>query len=156
MPLVVAGDGPELEHARAIAPDGVRFLGAVEAAQVVNLLQRARALVVPSLWYEPFGRVIIEAFAAGVPVIAGNIGGISEVVDEDRSGLLIPPRIEAAWLDALARLASDRESKRLGQGAYESWRENFSPEVALRSLEQIYREAIEHAQSKRGECNEDT
>jgi len=148
MPLVVAGDGPELEHARAIAPDGVRFLGAIEATQVLNLLQRARALVVPSLCYEPFGRVIIEAFAAGVPVIANSIGGIPEVVGENRSGLLVPPGNEAAWVDALTRLADDRESTRLGNGAYESWRENFSPELALRSLEQIYRETIEHARTR--------
>lgn len=139
--LLVVGDGPERARLEAIARPGVEFRGAVEPDEAAGLLRRARALLYPSRWYEGSPRALIEALAAGVPVIASDIGGLPEHVIHDVSGRLVPVDAADAWAEAVEALADDATSERLGRGAYESWRENFSPEVALCSLEQIYREA---------------
>jgi glycosyltransferase involved in cell wall biosynthesis len=156
LPLLVVGDGPERERLEALARPGVEFRGRVESDEAAGLLSRARTLLYPSRCYEGSPRAVIEALAAGVPVIASDIGGLPEHVSHDISGLLVRVDDADAWAEAVEVLADDATSERLGQGANESWRKNFSPEVALTSLEQIYREAIEHAPFERGECNEDT
>jgi glycosyltransferase involved in cell wall biosynthesis len=156
LPLLVVGNGPERARLEALARPGVEFRGAVDADEAARLLERARALLYPSRWYEGSPRAVIEALAAGVPVIASDIGGLPEHVSHNASGLLVPVDDAEAWTEAIEGLMDDVVSKRLGDGAYESWRESFSPEVALRSLEKIYREAIERAPSKREECYEDT
>jgi glycosyltransferase involved in cell wall biosynthesis len=141
--LVIAGDGPERRRLEALAPDGTEFLGAVEAVRVKALLAEARALLVPSRSFEGSPRAVIEAMAAGVPVIASDIGGIPEHVENEVSGLLVPPVEVPAWTAAIDRLCDPGLSERLGDGAYASWHARFRPEIALASLEEIYRDAIE-------------
>jgi len=71
----------------------VQFLGFVNPA---SFFAEIDVLVVPSKWYEPFGRVVVEAYAFGVPVIAARSGGLPEIVEEGRTGLLYDPgNIEA-------------------------------------------------------------
>lgn len=72
VPLVVAGQGPVL-------PDGVNYRGLVGPAERARLMSRARALVVPSLYLEPFGMVAIEALASGTPIITTDWGGLAEI-----------------------------------------------------------------------------
>lgn len=141
--LVVAGDGPERERLSDLAPAGVEFIGAVEAATVPGLLADARALLMPSRWYEGSPRVIVEALAAGVPVIASNIGGLPEHVEDGVNGLLVDPGDVAGWASAIDRLRDADLSLKLGEGAYRRWQKEFSPEVALKTLEELYGEAIE-------------
>lgn len=131
----------------AFARLGVEFRGAVDADEAARLLRQARALLYPSRCYKGSPQALIEALAAGVPVIASDIDGLPEHVSHDVSGLLAPADDADAWAEAVETLADDATSERLGQGTYESWREHFSPEAALNSLEQIYREAIEHAKN---------
>lgn len=140
--LLVAGDGPEAGRLRASAPEGVTFLGMVPPERARELVAGARALLVPSLWYETFGRVIVEAYASGVPVIASRIGALPEVVEEGVTGLLAEPGDPASWAEAIERLRDDELSLRLGEGAYRAWAERYTPEENLRRLEAIYREAI--------------
>ena len=96
--LVIAGDGPErpaVEKAAHGRP--VELLGAVEPERARALIGNARAVLLPSLCYEGAPRVIVEAFAAGVPVLASRVGGIPEQVDDGRSGRLVEPENEAGW-----------------------------------------------------------
>lgn len=147
--LVVVGDGPERRRLESLAGPGVELRGAVAAGNVPSLLRGARAVLVPSIGYETAGRVGIEAFAAGVPVIASRIGGLPEHVDHGVSGLLVEPGNATAWVDAVAQLEDDDTSVRLGDGAYTAWQERFSPDIGLRSLETLYREAIALAEVAR-------
>jgi glycosyltransferase involved in cell wall biosynthesis len=141
--LVVAGDGPEGPALRALASDSVRFLGSVPVSEVSALMARARAVLVPSRCYEGQPRGILEAYAAGVPVIASDIGGLPEVVQDEVTGLLVPPTSLDAWRDAIARLLVDEETEGLGNGAWGLWRDRFSPEQGLASLESHYERALE-------------
>jgi len=69
----------------------VEWLGRQPLQTVYALMGEATALIFPSKWYETFGRVAIEAFAKGTPVIASQIGAIAELVEHERTGLLFQP-----------------------------------------------------------------
>jgi glycosyltransferase involved in cell wall biosynthesis len=139
--LLVVGDGPTARALRGGAPRNVEFRPTVAPAEVPALIREARALLLPSRWYEAQPRVILEAYAAGVPVVASDIGALPEAVSPD-SGLLVAPGDAGAWADAVGKLLDDRESERLGEGAWRLWRDHYSPEQALQNLEDAYRRAV--------------
>lgn len=139
--LLIVGTGPEETRLRVAAGAGVEVRGPARPDQVPSLLRGARALVLPSLWHDPAPRVVPEAFATGVPVVANSVGGLPEMVTEGETGLLADPADRGTWAAALSRLMGNTESLRLGAGALQAWRERFSPEVALANLEDAYRQA---------------
>ncbi|MFL5737014.1 MAG: glycosyltransferase family 4 protein [Actinomycetota bacterium] len=141
-PVLVVGDGPDAEALRRSAPANVAFRGQVGASEVPSILASARALLVPSRWYEAAPRSIIEAYAAGVPVIASDIGALPEAVPDGRTGLLARADDPAGWAARMEDLADDATSERLGEGAYRLWTERFSPERGVRDLEEAYSEAM--------------
>jgi glycosyltransferase involved in cell wall biosynthesis len=136
--LLVAGDGPELTRLRTLAREGVEFLGAVPAERARMLTREARAVLVPSRCYEAFSRVIVEAYAAGVPVAASRIGALPDIVEDGITGLLARPDDPASWTEALEQLQDDELSLRLGENAYRTWAERYTPEANLRLLEDLY------------------
>jgi len=93
VPLKIVGDGPLANWVAAAAAQvpGVDLLGRMPQTEVYKLMGEAAFLIFPSEWYETFGRVAIEAFAKGTPVIASNIGAIAELVDSGRVGLHFRP-----------------------------------------------------------------
>jgi glycosyltransferase involved in cell wall biosynthesis len=137
--LVVVGDGPDRAKLEAAAPDTVEFRGAVPPDQVGGYLAQARALVLPSICYEGAPRTVVEAYAAGVPVVANRHGALPSVVGEGVTGLLVDPADPGAWRGALTELGADEVSLRLGEGAFANWRSRYSPEKGLADLEAAYR-----------------
>lgn len=107
--FLIAGTG-QGEYARALPErfpgQNTRFLGWTRPEE---FLPRIDALAVPSLFREPFGRVVIEAFAHGVPVIGAKSGGIPETIQPGVNGALFEPGDEAALAAAILGLARDRE-----------------------------------------------
>ncbi len=97
--LVVVGSGPDLERLRALHGDRVRFTGRVDDEELVGLVARARAQIVPNV--EEFGIAAVEAQAAGRPVVAAAAGGAMETVVEGETGLLVEPDSVAAFAAAL-------------------------------------------------------
>ena len=140
--LVVAGDGPERASLEQRSGRHVTFVGSVAAPEAQELLRSARALVVPSRWYEAQPRVILEAFAAGVPVLASRIGALPELVEDGVNGRLAAVDDPAAWRLALTEIADDAESVRLGDQAFATWQQRFTPELGLRELEAAYESAL--------------
>jgi glycosyltransferase involved in cell wall biosynthesis len=141
--LLVAGDGPERSGLEQMAAGrGVRFVGELASGEVPTALAGARALLVPSICYEGQPRAILEAFAAGVPVVASRIGGLTELVTDEVTGFTVSPGDARGWQEAVRRLLDDEVSLRLGAGAHALWSERFAPERALALLESAYREAI--------------
>jgi glycosyltransferase involved in cell wall biosynthesis len=147
--LVVVGDGPERARLEAMAPGTVEFRGAVPSDQVAGFLADARALVLPSICYEGAPRTVVEAYAAGVPVVANRYGALPTVVNEDETGLLVQPNDSGAWRAALEALLVDETSERLGEGAFSAWRNGYSPEQGLADLEAAYHTVTASARSKR-------
>jgi glycosyltransferase involved in cell wall biosynthesis len=86
IPLRVAGDGP-LAGAVRDAPAGVSWEGRVSRDRLFELMRDAAVLVVPSVTYETFGLAVIEAYAAGLPVVASDIGAVGELVEEGVTGV---------------------------------------------------------------------
>ncbi|MBV9827128.1 MAG: glycosyltransferase, partial [Alphaproteobacteria bacterium] len=100
--LAIAGAGAETYVAdlRARMPADVVFLGWVDP---VEFLREIDFLVVPSVWREPFGRIVVEAFAAGVPVIGSDTGGIAELVKDEVNGFVFSNGSPGSLLVALQR-----------------------------------------------------
>jgi glycosyltransferase involved in cell wall biosynthesis len=140
--FVVAGDGPERSRLEQQSGRHVTFLGSVAAQEAQELLRSARALVVPSRWYEAQPRVILEAFAAGVPVIASRIGALPELVDDGVNGRLVAVDDPQAWRKALTEIGDDAKSVRLGEQAFVTWKRRFTPELGLQELETAYEHAL--------------
>lgn len=89
VPLKIVGDGP-LRHQVAETTTrlaDVEWLGTRTLAEVYELMGQAMMLIMPSKWYETFGRVVVESFAKGTPVITANIGAIAELVVPGHTGL---------------------------------------------------------------------
>ena len=139
--FVIAGDGPRGAELRAMADrlglaDRVRFAGHVE--DVPTLLAQAEAFVLPST-SEAFPNAAIEAMAAGLPVVASAVGGLLDLVDHGRTGVLVPPSDPSALAGAMASLVSDpARAARLGAAAREEVAHRYSFDRMVRSFEDLY------------------
>jgi len=144
----VAGEGHKLEECRQTCAilgltGRVTFHGWQAPAGVFALLQSCRALVFPSLWPEPFGLVALDAMAAGRAVIAGRSGGIPEIVQEGRSGLLVNPGDAPALAQAMQQLA--QQPALATQFGYEGRRileNDFSMEKHMDGLMALYAQVM--------------
>jgi glycosyltransferase involved in cell wall biosynthesis len=126
-----------------LLPPNAEFLGMKDRKGVQHLLAGARALIVPSIWYENQPFVILEAFAAGKPVIASDLGGMTELVKHGERGLLTPPRDAEALAGAMKRLWDDPAwAVEMGHQAQEYARERHSAQTCYRELEEIYQETL--------------
>ncbi|PJK31059.1 glycosyltransferase family 4 protein [Minwuia thermotolerans] len=108
--LTVVGDGVAARHVRqAFAPyrGRVDFVGALPAGRLARVYRQHDLLVWPAV-NEAYGMALIEASARGLPVVAGNEGGVSEVVRHGVNGLLVPPRDPVAFGRVLARVMTQR------------------------------------------------
>ncbi|KPL87259.1 hypothetical protein SE16_12215 [Ardenticatena maritima] len=85
----------------------MRFLGTLNREHVWQTLSEVDVVLVPSLWYETYCFVAHEAFAAGRPVIASNLGVLAERVDHEVNGLLVEPGNIEAWREAMQRVVDD-------------------------------------------------
>jgi glycosyltransferase involved in cell wall biosynthesis len=141
--LRIAGDGEHRERLeRRVSELGlgtaVTFLGNCDAGRVRRLLAGAAALVVPSI-YEGMPLVVLEAMAAGVPVVASAVSGIPEVVQDGETGWLVPPEDPRALKEALEDvLAQPQEARRRGEAGRRRVDECFRPSMAAAS----WREAV--------------
>lgn len=115
--LVIAGDGPLRGQLQQLAislriDEKVEFLGQKGRSEIVKLLQGCQVFVLPSR-SEPFGIAIVEALACGKPVVATAVGGIPEVIENGKNGILVEPDNSAALADALIRVLTNQALQRL-------------------------------------------
>ena len=140
--LRVAGDGPEAAVLDGIA--GVTKLGRLIVDDVRQEMSAATALVVPSISYETFGLVVIEAFACGTPVIASRIGALAGLVEDGVTGLLFEPG-NAADLAAKMSWALEHpaELSQMGRNARLEYERSYTAERNYELLMNIYEDAID-------------
>jgi glycosyltransferase involved in cell wall biosynthesis len=150
--LEIVGQGPEREAIEAQAArlglgGRVALLGRVSDSDLQEAYLRADVFVLPSVLdqrgdTEGLGVVLLEAMNARVPVIASEVGGITDIVREGETGLLVPSGDPAALASALRRLAGDSSlAARLSEAGYASLHERFSWRTIIDRWTAIYREA---------------
>ena len=144
--LLLVGQGSLQSETTTLAQDlglgeAVKFLGVREDVPVV--MSAADAYVMSSAW-EGMPMVLLEAGAAGLPIVATRVGGNHEVVLEEESGFLVPPRDAAALGLALARLADLSPDRRraMGRRGFEHVREQYGLERVAEKWEEIYRDVL--------------
>jgi glycosyltransferase involved in cell wall biosynthesis/predicted Ser/Thr protein kinase len=148
--FLLAGEGPEREPLEALAAqlgiaERVRFLGRRE--DVPELLGACDVFALPSL-YEGSSLAVLEAMAAGIPIVSSAIGGTDELVEDDRSGLLVAPGDAGALAAALRRVIGNpalRES--LAAGARERVEAGLTREQMAARVSGVYRELLGDTQS---------
>ncbi|MDX2230102.1 MAG: glycosyltransferase family 4 protein [Leptolyngbyaceae cyanobacterium bins.349] len=148
VPLKILGDGPMLElvtQAMQTMPE-IEWLGRRVLEDVYEIMGNAAFLVFPSEWYETFGRVAIEAFAKGTPVIASNIGAISELVAHEHTGLLFQPGdssdlvAKITWL-----LAHPQKLSQMRRQARAEFEAKYTASTNYQRLMEIYRMAYDQS-----------
>lgn len=127
----------------------VTLAGRLPQPQVDHWLQTADLFVAPSR-YESFGLIFAEAMRWGTPVIGTTAGGIPEIVEDGKSGILIPPENPVDLADAIIRLLSDRDRCRtLGEAGRRRVEQEFSVDRLARREEALYQEVIDRGRGRR-------
>jgi len=146
----IVGDGPERaaleEHARNLGvADRITWHGALAQTDLPPLYQRAALLVVPSI-DEGFGLVAVEGQMCATPVIAANSGGLSDIVRNGQTGVLVPPLDPTTLAQAIdAMLRNPDRARELGAAGRVHALASFAPESAARRYAMLYRSTLEHA-----------
>jgi len=136
--LLVAGDGELRGGLERKAGPRVRFLGPLGRERVLELLAAADAALLSSSW-ENFPHVLVEALAAGTPVIATRVGGVPEIVEDGVNGLLVEPNDAAALATAIRRFFGEEELRRRLQANAASSVARFSPAAVFDELDRTLR-----------------
>jgi phosphatidylinositol alpha-mannosyltransferase len=122
----------------------VKFVGLVSAEDLPRFYRTAHVFCAPSTGFESFGLVLLEAMAAGAPIVASDIPGYHHVVTHEREGLLVPPADERGIADAVVRLLQDEGLRsRLGQRGRETARQYSWRHIARRTLD-LYARCIDY------------
>jgi glycosyltransferase involved in cell wall biosynthesis len=132
---LVVGDGEEMAELQGLAADvpHVKFLGRLENADLRRYYEHAIAVIVPTMGFETFGVVLVEAFGYRTPVIARRTGPFPEIVDAANGGLLFSNTGEL--VDAMRRLHTDRTLRDgLGANAFAACRSFWSEEAVMNRL----------------------
>ncbi len=141
--LKVIGAGPMEKQLKDFCElaglKNVRFLGRLRHTEVMDEIARSRFVVVPSLFYEPFGYLPIEAACLGKTVVASRVGGLPEIVADNETGLLVPPGDAKTLASTIAALAADEPKIRaMGRGARAQAETRFRPDDYYKKLMEIY------------------
>ena len=147
--IVVAGRGERLTTqiksliASKKYSDRVVFLGYLSREELYRAYARATVVVCPNSWPEPFGRVPLEAGISRRPIVAYAVGGISENIIHEKTGLLVPENDEDALVEAIIMLMKNTEyAEVLGNQAHQHIRNNFSVNITAEALSESWSKAI--------------
>lgn len=141
--LILVGKGPLEKEIKKYIKDNdiknIEFLGFKQNNEVMNLINSARGLIVPSQWYEGFPMTIAESLSLGVPVIAGDIGNLPSIINEMENGLLFKYNDKNSLIEKINILKDDSELiKKLSAGAMNSFNGQYNSEKNYEVLINIY------------------
>lgn len=140
--LLIAGDGPERASLEQELPTRARMVGHLPSTELAGVMLEARAMIMPSLWYEGFPRVLVEAFSAGLPTAVSDGGGPAEIVSQALgSRWLFRSRDRPALNEILQTMADDDWCDSSGLMARQAFEKSFSRDQAADRLVQIYSNA---------------
>ncbi|KAA3613997.1 MAG: glycosyltransferase family 1 protein [Calditrichaeota bacterium] len=149
IPLKIAGGGPMIDaigtKLQTENIDHIELQGFVNSKKRTDLLARARFLVVPSNWYEGMPTVVLEALAAGVPVLASRIGSLAELIKDGKTGCLFEPMHELDLQEkARTMFFDDDRLRQMRLAAKAEFEQLYTPEVGYKSLMQIYNKVLQN------------
>lgn len=140
VPLTIAGAGPDEHRLRSLADESVTFTGLLTSDELAELRSRAAVALVPSRWEEPCPYAVLDALAAGIPVLASDRGGLPELVGPES---VIPADDVVAWSKQLRVLWDDPDLRRTrGEDGLARVREEFGQERYLAGLLAIYAPSV--------------
>ncbi|MBI2598323.1 MAG: glycosyltransferase family 4 protein [Candidatus Diapherotrites archaeon] len=145
--FVLVGTGPLKQACEKFFKEknarNVFFTGNIPFEKLVELYKLCNLVLFPSVWEEPFGRVAIEAMAAGKPVIASNVGGIKETVEDNKSGFLLEPNNLNEWVKKTCLLLDDKNlAKNFGNYGKKIVEKNFEKNVVISKIIDVYDEVM--------------
>jgi glycosyltransferase involved in cell wall biosynthesis len=146
--LTVVGDGPLRQkiqkYMKQESKTNIVLKGFLDEDQCNELIAKARYVIVPSLCYENFPKVIAQAFARKVPVLGSNRGSVKEIVKDGRNGKLFDPDNPEDLSDKIIELFENEDNlATLKQNAFKDYNEKYSPKVNYRQLTAIYESVSE-------------
>lgn len=113
-------------------------------SNIVDYYKHFNMLVFPSLGYESFPMTILEAMSFALPVVATDVGGTAEMIDNESTGLILPPCNPKLLADAMQRLLQNQdERERMGNNAYQKWVKEFNAKKMSERYRQLCKEAID-------------
>ena len=147
LPVTIAGDGPDREALEKQAADRgvadrITFLGRVPAAELHEQMRAAAMVVVPSRWYENQPMTVLEAYGCGRPVVASDLGGLPELVEDGVTGVLVPHQDPEALAAAIRRLADEpTAAHRMGLDGRAAAMARHDIDTHVRGLDDVYHRA---------------
>lgn len=141
----IAGDGPERANLEKLVKDmkltNVKFFGYINGNNLLQLYYRADVCVVPSVWDEPLGLVVLEAMAASTPVVVTRKGGIPLMVKEKHNGLFVRPRNAKEIAEKVNYLMNNDEARvKMGNNARQTVEQKFTWGRIAGKYERMYQE----------------
>lgn len=147
--LFIAGDGPDLEKIKEYinenSMNNIELLGFLNAEQIKEYVRKSRFVVVPSVWYENCPYSILETLAMGKPIIGSNLGGIPELVKNNKNGLIYKYNNDDELAEKMNKLFENKNlADELGKGAKKIAEEEFSKERYYTEIMNIYEGVIKN------------
>jgi glycosyltransferase involved in cell wall biosynthesis len=148
IPIYIAGTGPSETQLKAIVAerklDNVRFLGFVTGDELTMLIAEASFTVMPSIWYENCPMSVLESLALRTPVIGADIGGIPELVEHGKDGLVYEAGNADALLNSVREIMRDDDNRRaMGEAGRRKIAEKFNKASHYRQLLSLYEDILQ-------------
>jgi glycosyltransferase involved in cell wall biosynthesis len=152
--LKIIGDGPMAEEVRACsaANSAIEYLGPQPSRAVYREMARAKFLVFPSEWFEGLSRTVVEAFSLGTPILAADLGAVSELVEDGVTGYRFPAGDAGALIAGATRFPRGEDYERMRANCRNLFLSKFAPAINYTQLMKIYARAISGRGKRQQAC----
>lgn len=152
VPLKIAGTGGMEGKLKKFAKDhgltNVEFLGFLNQTQCQDVLSQASVVIIPSVCYENFPRIVVEAFSCGVPVVASRLGSLAELIEDGETGLLVEAGNAEAIHRAVRRCFDNKiKAAYMGDNARRVFEEKYTAKANYQKLIGIYEDVVERTKT---------
>jgi len=141
--LWIVGDGAERgrleDMSRDLGLQKVRFTGFLNHTEISGIWARSACSIIPSIWKEPFGMVVLEAWSKGRPVIAHRIGALPEIISHGSDGLLVPQDNPQELADAIHSILTNTTfGEAMGKAGLKTLQERYSKQIWMDAIRQVF------------------
>jgi glycosyltransferase involved in cell wall biosynthesis len=145
-PLKIIGVGPLENFVKSNTNEHIEYLGKLESDDVLNCVQNADILVLPSICYEGFPMVLVEAMCSGTPSVVSKLGSMEEIIDNGKTGLHFTPGNSDDLANKINGLLADKTLlKVMASNSRQEYLDKYTPEINYEQLMGIYEHAIKNS-----------